>query len=77
MRAAGTAPLSCQLPVELLTQVINVIFAHPARVAGNPEKIKTGYGEVLPRYQSQKLLQTRTPPCVSHTGAGRWDVDND
>jgi len=39
--ASGAATMSAS------TQLVGVIVAHPARVAGNPERIKTGYGEDL------------------------------
>jgi len=47
MRATGAAPLSHHLPVELLTLLVNVGFAHPARISDKAGTIKTGYGEDL------------------------------
>jgi len=46
--ATGAAPLPDQLPVELLTLLVNAILAHPVRINDRPVNIKTGYGEDLP-----------------------------
>jgi len=43
--AAGTAPLSCQLPLELLTLFVEVIVVHPPNIGDDANEIKTGYGQ--------------------------------